>query len=180
MLTITIPAREVYNDETEEFLSVKETTLQLEHSLISISKWESKWHVPFLNTPEMTPEQMFDYIRCMTIKDNIDPSVYQCLTAGNIQQIQEYINDPMTATTINERNPKSHSREIITSEVLYYQMIALTIPFECQKWHLNRLIMLIRVCAIKNQPPKKMGKHELASRNRALNAARRQQLHTKG
>lgn len=180
MLTITVPARELYDDVAEEFVTTKETTLQLEHSLISISKWESKWHIPFLNTPEMTPDQMYDYIRCMSIKDNVDPVTYRCLTSDNVRQIQEYISDPMTATTVNERNSKPHGREIITSEVLYYQMIALTIPFECQKWHLNRLLMLIKVCAIKNQPPKKMGKHELASRNRALNAARRQQYHTKG
>lgn len=180
MLTITVPGREVYNDETEEFVSIKDTTLQLEHSLISISKWESKWHVPFLNTPDMTVEQTLDYVRCMSLKDNVDPTVYQCLTTKNIQQIKDYISDPMTATTINERTTGPRNREILTSEVIYYQMIALTIPFECQKWHLNRLIMLIRVCAIKNQPAKKMGKSELASRNHALNAARRQRLHTKG
>ena len=180
MLSITVPEREIFDDATGEFIYIKETTLQLEHSLVSLSKWESKWHAPFLHTPNMTVDQTLDYVRCMTITKNVNPLVYQCLTTDNIKKIEQYIDDPMTATTVTERNTGSRNREILTSEVLYYQMIALEIPFECQKWHLNRLIMLIRVCAAKNQTPKKMGKTELANRNRALNAARRKQLNTKG
>lgn len=180
MLSITVPEREIFDDATGEFIYIKETTLQLEHSLVSLSKWESKWHAPFLHTQNMTVDQTLDYVRCMTITKNVNPLVYQCLTADNIKQIKQYIDDPMTATTVTERNTGSRNREILTSEVLYYQMIALEIPFECQKWHLNRLIMLIRVCAAKNQTPKKMGKTELANRNRALNEARRKQLNTRG
>lgn len=180
MLSITVPEREIFDEKTGEFIYTKETTLQLEHSLVSLSKWESKWHVPFIHTPNLSIEQTLDYFRCMTITKNVDPLVYQCLTADNINRIKAYIDDPMTATTITERNAGPRNREILTSEVLYYQMIALGIPFECQKWHLNRLIMLIRVCAAKNQTPKKMGKTELANRNRALNAARKKRLNTKG
>lgn len=180
MLSIIVPEAEIFDDIIGEFINTKETVLQLEHSLVSISKWEAKWHVPFMHTSDKTPEQVLDYIQCMTITKNVNPVVYQCLTAKNLKDVEDYIQNPMTATTVTERNVGPRNREIITSEVLYYQMIALNIPFECQKWHLNRLIMLIRVCSAKNQPPKKMGKTELANRNRALNAARRKQLNSKG
>lgn len=180
MLRLDVPAVEIYNDTTGEFSYTKQTTLQLEHSLISISKWESKWRVPFLHTNPMTSEQLRNYARCMTISTNVDPLVYQCLTPAQIASIQKYIDDPMTATTITERKSAPKSRSIVTSEVLYYQMITLGIPFECEKWHLNRLLMLIRVCAANSETPKKMSKTELANRNRALNAARRKKFNSKG
>ena len=178
--TIVVPANEVYNEATNMFTKTKETTLVLEHSLVSISKWESKWHKAFLGKEQKTDEETIDYIKCMTLTQNVDPNVYYCLSADNIQQIKNYIEDPMTATTIHENPNAPCSREIITSELIYYWMVALNIPVEFQKWHLNRLLMLIRVCNIKNQPPQKMSQRQLMSRNAALNAARRQKLHSKG
>ena len=181
MLVITIPAVEMFDERTEEFfISAKEQTLQLEHSLVSLSKWESKWCKPFLSNNEKTVEETIDYIRCMTITQNVDPKVYDRLTYSNIEQINDYIEAPMTATTFHEGSQKGRSKEIITSELIYYWMITLNIPMECQKWHLNRLLTLIRVCNVKNAPPKKMSRREIMSRNAALNASRRKQLNSKG
>lgn len=178
MLEITIPAFELYDSVKEEFITSKGQTLQLEHSLVSISKWESKWHKLFLSKQEKTNEETLDYIRCMTLTENVDPSVYLGLTNDNIKEINEYIDDPMTATTISDN--KKTSRELVSSELIYYWMIAQNVPFECQYWHLNRLITLIRVCSVKNAPPEKMSKQSMASQYAAINAARKKKLNTKG
>ena len=181
MLQISVPINpEGWDEEKQEFVPPQEQILQLEHSLISLSKWESKWCKPFLSKQEKTYEETIDYIKCMTLTQNVKPEVYSHLTKENIEQINKYIDAPMTATYISEEKNGRGSREQVTAELIYYWMIALTIPFECQKWHLNRLIMLIKVCNVKNQPPKKMSKRSLMSRNAALNAARRQQYNTKG
>ena len=180
MLTITIPASEMWDEKNEKFVDIKECTLQLEHSLISLSKWESKWCKPFLFTKEKTEEETLDYVRCMTLTPNIDPIIYNFLTNENVREINKYIDDPMTATTFSEDPTVKCNREIITSELIYYWMISLNIPVEFQKWHLNRLLTLIRVCNVKKQPPKKMSKKEIMRRNAALNAARRKQLNSKG
>ena len=178
MLEIHVEAAEQFNEETNEFYYVKPQTLKLEHSLVSVSKWESKWHKPFLTNTEKTNEEIFDYIRCMTI-NQVDPQVYTVFSSKNIEDIQKYIDNPMTATTIHETNNRPNS-ETITSELIYYWMVALDIPFECEKWHLNRLLTLIRICNIKNQPQKKMSRQETIERNRAINAVRRQQARAKG
>lgn len=179
MLELTIPATELWDERTETFVEVKEHTIRLEHSLVSLSKWESKWHKPFLSKEDKTVEESIDYIRCMTLTQNVDPIVYACLTADNINTVNAYIEDPMTATTIHERN--SHrNNEIVTAEIIYYWMISFGIPMECQKWHLNKLLTLIRVCNIKNQPDKKMSAREVSASYRALNEARRKKYHTKG
>ena len=180
MLQITIPAVELWDERKQEFIITKEQTLQLEHSLVSISKWESKWCKPFLSKQEKTFEETLDYIKCMTLTQNVDPEVYNYLTNENIKEINEYIGAPMTATYFSDEKTSKTSREQVTAELIYYWMIALNIPFECQKWHLNRLLTLIKVCSIKNQPPKKRSRKEIMSRNAALNAARRKQLNTKG
>lgn len=180
MLQITIPPTEQWDESKNEFVYVKEQTLQLEHSLVSLSKWESKWNKAFLSKEEKTYEQTIDYIKCMTITQNVKPEVYYSLNPEHMDQIQKYIEAPMTATYFSEDPNQRSSREIITSELIYYWMIALNIPMDCQKWHLNRLLTLIRVCNIKNQPPKKMSKSQLANRNASLNAARRQKLNTSG
>lgn len=179
MLTIVIPSKEYFDNEKNEFAYSKETTLQLEHSLLSLSKWEAKWNEPFLSTKDKTNEQILDYVRCMTLNQNVNKDVYYRLTKENIEEINKYINLPMTATTFKDNNgPKN--RDIVTAEIIYYWMISLNVPWECQKWHLNRLLTLIKVCSIKNSPSKKMSKREIMSRNRSLNAARKKAMGTTG
>ena len=180
MLQITIPQTELWDESKQEFVSLKEQTLQLEHSLVSLSKWESKWNKSFLSSREKTYEETIDYIKCMTLTPNVKPEVYRGLTKSNVEQINKYIEAPMTATSFVEDKRGTGSSETITSELIYYWMIALNIPFECQKWHLNRLLTLIRVCEIKSQPPKKMSKREIMNRNSSLNSARKKQLNTRG
>lgn len=180
MLQITIPATELWDEENQEFKNTKEYVLQLEHSLVSISKWESKWNKVFLSKDEKTYDEVLDYIKCMTITQNIPDEVYRYITKDSIDKINEYISAPMTATWFSNEKTTGVSREKTTSELIYYWMIALNIPFECQKWHLNRLLTLIRVCNVKNTPPKKMSKSALMRRNASLNAARRKQYNTTG
>ena len=180
MLQITIPSTELFDEEKQEFRTTKEYILQLEHSLVSISKWESKWNKVFLSKEDKTYAETIDYIKCMTITQNIPDEAYQYITKDNVDKIEKYISAPMTATWFSKDKPTGGSREQPTSELIYYWMIALNIPFECQKWHLNRLLTLIRVCNIKNTPPKKMSKSALMKRNAALNAARRKQHNTTG
>ena len=179
MLKIVIPGIELYDEEKEEFITTKPQTLHLEHSLVSLAKWESKWNKPFLTKENKTYEETIDYIRCMTITQNISEDTYRLLTSENIQQINDYIELPMTATTFSNQK-KPPSKDVVTAEIIYYWMISLNIPFECQKWHLNRLLTLINVCNIKNQPSKKMSKRDILNRNKALNKARREALNTKG
>lgn len=181
MLQITVPIRpEGWDEEKQEFVEPEYKILQLEHSLISLSKWESKWCKAFFSKKEKTYEETIDYIKCMTLTRNVDPKVYEHLTKDNFDQIHKYIEAPMTATVFMKDANKGGSREKVTSELIYYWMIAQNIPFECQKWHLNRLLTLIRVCNIKNTPPKKMSRKEIMRRNSALNAERRRQLNTMG
>lgn len=177
MLTLTIPETEFYDEIRNEFKVVKSQKLVLEHSLVSLSKWESKWHKPFLGKDPKTQEETIDYIQCMTV-NSVDPIVYQCITMDHINQINKYIENSMTATTIKDQ--RKSSKEIVTAEIIYYWMIALQIPFECQKWHLNRLLTLINVVNIKNKPQKKMSKKNVMLQNASLNAARKKALHTRG
>lgn len=179
MLNIIIPGQEFYDEEKNEFIYHHEQFLTLEHSLVSISEWESKWCKPFLDGKSKSPDEIIDYIRCMTITKNVDYEVYERLNERNLLDINSYIESPMTATTFSNDN-NNPSREIVTSELIYYWMVAYNIPFECQYWHLNRLLTLVKVCNIKNNPPKKMSKQELMSRNKALNKSRKQQLNTNG
>lgn len=181
MLIIEIPVEpERFDESTSEFIDPVTKTLQLEHSLISLSKWESKWHKPFLSQKERTEEENLDYIRCMTITQNVDPDIYNHLSIQNVEEINRYIYDEMTATTFREDKTKKNNREIITSELIYYWMIALQIPVQFEKWHLNRLLTLIRVCEIKNEPPKKRGRNQLISDYAALNEARKKKLGSRG
>jgi hypothetical protein len=179
MLKMIIPSHEDYDEVNEEFVTSKEQVLQLEHSLVSLSKWESKWCKPFLTKDDKTFEESVDYIKCMTLTQNVNPDVYRFITRENVAQVGTYIELPMTAT-IFSNDKKTINREVVTAEILYYWMISMNIPFECQKWHLNRLVTLINVCYIKNQPSKKMNKREIMNRNKALNDARRKALNTKG
>lgn len=172
MLTIEVPEKEFWNPEIEMFITSKPTKITLEHSLISISKWERKWHKPFLHTENKTSEELIDYIKCMTITPNVDDLVYMCLSEENILSIKKYMDDPMTATWFSEKN-KGKTREVITSEVIYYWMIKQQIPVKFEKWHLNSLLTLIRVCGEMNKPKEKMSQRELINRHRAINATRR-------
>lgn len=184
MLLITIPelVDEQYDEENNLFIYTtlcKEQTLQLEHSLVSLRKWESKWCKPFISSKK-TDEEIMDYIKCMTITQNVKPDIYDRLTDENIREIKNYIDAPMTATVFSEDKTSKGNREIVTAELIHYWMISLNIPHQYEKWHLNSLLTLIRVCNIKNTPPKKRSKREIMSRNAALNAARKQQFNTRG
>lgn len=182
MLTLTIPPVESFDEATSEFINFEGATIQLEHSLVSLSKWESKFEKPFLSTEVKTDKEVLYYIKAMTLTEDTPPEVYSRLTNNNFKQINEYIDSKMSATWFTEKKNTNTSKEIITAEVLYYWMIALTIPFECQYWHLSRLFTLIKVCNEKNDTGKKqkMSRSELAARNRTLNEQRKAQLKTSG
>lgn len=183
MLILHIDGQEGFNNDTNEFVTIKETTLQLEHSLISLKKWEQKYHVPFLDKKNnKTPEQWVYYIKCMTITQNVDPNVFKYMSAENVKKVTEYIEDPMTATWFsdNKKGPTGGNKnEVITAEIIYYWMIELNIPIEFEKWHLNQLMTLIRVINIKHDP-KKMGRKEEAMQRQMLNAQRRARSHSRG
>ena len=179
-ITITIPDREFFDQVRGRFLTIKGRSLTFEHSLLSITKWESKWHKPYLSKKEKTKEEALDYLRCMCLDRDVDPNAFLAIDAQGMKEINSYIENPMTATTFREEN-KRQSHEIITNEIVYYWMTELNIPFEpCQKWHFNRLMTLIHVASVKKQPSKKMSKKEAASQRMALNAQRRAKYHSNG
>lgn len=181
-MTLHIPEKNGFDDKTNEFITIKATDIQLEHSLISLKKWEQKWHIPFLDKKhEKTTEEWLDYIKCMTITQNVDENIYKYMTMKELQEVIKYIEDPMTATWFNDKEKKGAAgrNEVITAEIIYYWMITLQIPVQFEKWHLNQLLTLIRVVNIKNNP-KKMGNKEWAMQRQALNAKRKAALHSKG
>lgn len=180
MLRLKIAPTEMWDERKQEFVQTDERELMLEHSLVSLAKWESKWQKPFLDQKPKTGDEMLDYVRCMTITQNVSPETYSRLTTGNMAEIEQYISRPMTATTFSAEQHGNRNGEKTTAELIYYWMVALSIPFECEKWHLNRLLALIRVCNLKNQPARKKSQRAILQENRALNAARRQRLRTRG
>ena len=180
-IEISIPAKEQFDNRTGRFIATKACTIQLEHSLLSIVKWESKWHKPYMAPEKKTGEETIDYIRFMCLTKVVDPNVFYSLDAASIQKIAAYIDAPMTATTFRKNSNDRPSREIVTNELIYYWMTELNIPFEpCQKWHLNRLLTLIKVASIKKAPGKKMSKQEMLSQRAALNAQRKAKYGTHG
>lgn len=179
MLQLVVRDLEFFDEETQEFKTFNQTIV-LEHSLLSISKWEAKWKKTFF-TKTKTMDEFIDYIRCMTITSNVDPIVYRCLSDEHLKSIQEYIDDPMTATTIRSRFPNNRRNRNITSELIYCWMFTQNIPIECEKWHFNRLMTLIQVCSIENNPKqKKMSKRDILRQNSSINAARRARYGTRG
>ena len=181
MLALELPKKEFFDEETQNFITYESLTLELEHSLVSLSKWESKFEKPFLDSRHKTDEESFYYIYCMILTQNVSENVLSRLTPQQIQQINTYVDSKMTATTFQEEKHSSKkNQEIITAELVYYWMVTLNIPMECQYWHLNRLFTLIKVFSVKNSKPKKMSKSEMLARNRSLNAKRKAELGTSG
>lgn len=180
MLTVHIPKTSLFNSATDEFFDVPEQTLTLEHSLFSVAEWESTFLKPFLTDDKKTQEETIGYIKCMITTPNVDPNVCYAIPSEEMEKIINYIGSQRTATKITRRPQNARSKKIVTSEELYQCMIALEIPFECQYWHLSRLLTLIEVCSIKNQPPKKMPKADILRNNAALNAKRRAALKSRG
>ena len=180
MLKIEVPAWEDFNPETSEIILHPGATLTLEHSLVSLAKWESKYCRPFMSNDPQTIDESIDYIRFMCLTKNVDPDIFYHIPQSDMNRIVEYINRPMTATTFSNREKRVNKRQNVTAEIIYWEMIALNIPFECQKWHLNRLLTLIHVCALKQEKPKKMSRKAAMEQNAALNAARRKRLGSSG
>lgn len=173
MLELTIEGTDLWDPVTERFYTVKSQTIALEHSLLSLSKWEAKWHKPFLADTPLSNEEILDYIRCMTITRNVDPLVYQCITDAQYKLIEEYIQDPHTATWFSESMKPTGDKSVITAERIYHLMFSFRIHKDCEKWHLNRLLTQIRVEYEETKPRNKRSKSELIDHHRALNAARR-------
>lgn len=180
MLRLQVPELELFDETTEEILFQPASVLVLEHSLASLSKWESIWKTSFINTDDKTTEQTISYIKCMNQTPDIPDYVFENLTSKHYNEIEAYITDKATATTFGQRKGNGAGTSIITAEIIYYWMVSLNIPLECEHWHLNKLIALIEVCDRKNSPNKKMSKTELAAKTREINERNRAKFNTRG
>jgi hypothetical protein len=180
MLRLVVPEEELFDERTSEFINVDSVELELEHSLLSLSKWESFFEKSFLGTDDKTDEEVMYYVWCMVLDDRIDQSVLKRLSPQNLREINEYISSKQSATTFGEMPSRPGRGEVITAELIYYWMVAFTIPFECEAWHLNRLFSLIKICNIKNSKPQKQSKQDVAKRYQEINAQRKAKLGTTG
>lgn len=180
MLKLTILGEEHFDDEKQEFVTRGDVTLALEHSLVSLSKWEQIWEKPFLGSEEKSAEETFSYVQCMVVTEDFPPEVFSRLSNDNIKQINDYIDSKMTATWFADTKETTKSRETITSELIYYWMVALNMPMTWESRHLNNLFTMIRVLNEKNQPEKKLSRGEIAARNRKLNEERKARFGTQG
>lgn len=179
MLKLHVDGYQLYDEEKNKFFDVKEDTITLEYSLYSIYKWESKWKKPYLHTKEKTVEESIDFIRCMTLDEDVNPLLYYNIKEEDFIRINEYLNDPATATTFGAVNGPV-DRRIKTAEIFYHLMTVYNIPFECEYWNFNRLLALIKVCNIENSPKKPMTKKEIYAQNRDINERNRKRFHSKG
>lgn len=179
MLQITLPV-ELWDEGKQEFVYLPGQTLELEHSLVALSKWESKLGKPFLTKDAKTYEESLEYLKCMMLTPGVTEDVYEYLMTHKLGMIDEYINSSMTATILPKNSGGKGKREIVTAEVIYYWMIAMQIPSQYEHWHLNKLITLIGVCNVKNSPTKKRSSDEILRDQMALNAERCKQLNSKG
>jgi hypothetical protein len=181
MLTLLVGSTEALDESTNQFIQIGGTFIELEHSLVSLQAWESKWEKPFLGDDEKTEEMLLDYVKYMARTPNLPPEIFEQFSPQNFDEINTYFNAKMTATFFAESSrPAPGKKEIITAEVIYFWMVSLQVPFECQHWHLNQLLTLIRVCNEKNAPKKKSSQAEIVERNRRLNAARKKAMNTRG
>lgn len=180
MLRIIIEGDELFDESTNEFSRVGDIVIDLEHSLVSLSKWESMYQKPFLSSEKRSTEEIFGYLKAMMLDADIDSNLVRRFSQKTIDQIQEYIDSSQSATTFGNMPARNGPGEVITSELIYYWIVSYNIPFEVERWHLNRLFSLIRICNLKNSKPKRMSRNEIAQRNRELNAQRRAELGTSG
>ena len=171
VLDLYIPGKEFWNSELQEFIYTKDITLHLKHSLVSLTRWEQHYKRRFLDNGPKNEEEYRFYIQCMTLNKDVDPLVYTVLQEDDIKKVTDYLHDSMTATTLPKQNNNRSNSEKLSSELIYYYMTALNIPFECEKWFLNNLIILISIASIKNNPQEKKSKPSWSS-IRALNAER--------
>lgn len=184
MLKLTIHGTEQFDEASNEFFTPADVNLELEHSLISLSKWEAIWEKPFLSAEEKTTDETFSYIECMCLTPDVPPETFRRLRGDHLETINKYIEAKMSATWFTDAPaPKGRSREVITAEIMYHWIVAFTLPLDVENWHLNRFFTLVKVCNEKNAPPdkkKKMSPQQIMERNRALNEKRLQELKTKG
>lgn len=182
MLRLIVSGQEFYDEINEEFVTFDDVVLELEHSLASLSKWESKFGKPFLSSSDKTDEEVIAYIEFMVLSDNLSKEVYDRISKQNLDEINDYISSEQSATTFSDTSQQRGKgrEEIVTSELIYYWMLSYNVPFECENWHLNRLFALLRICNIKNSKQRKMSRSEIAARNRDLNAQRKASLGTSG
>lgn len=185
MLKLVIPALELFDEKNNLFINQDEVTLELEHSLVALAKWESKWEKPFLGSDEKSTEETLDYLRCMTLNPDVPPEVYRRINDDHMAQVNKYLEAKMSATWFTEPKvsgnaPVRRSRETITAEIIYYWIVALQLDWEVQHWHLNRLFTLIKVCNQKNAPEKKRPKRDMVAERQRLNAERKAAMKTQG